>query len=442
MFRSRTERRCSFLWVGLLLATVSGCSSIRSLNGVPAVPAHRVPAELLGRPKSEMQEISMGRLRVDPPAVYQLAPGDILGVYIENVLGNADELPPFEIPDDPSQPPVIGYPAPVRENGTVSLPMVEPIDVAGLTLAQVQALIKKAYTVDNQILQPGKDRIMVALMRRRIYRVLVVREEAGGALGISKRGTGHTVDLPAYENDLMHALNETGGLPGMDAKNEILIYRGVFANAVERDKIVAEINAGQGPCEPKPELPDDPNVVRVPLRFYPDQMPDFSEEDIKLETGDIVMIRSRDEERYYTGGVLGSGEQQLPRDQDLDIMGAIAQAGGQIAATGSGIQALGGNRNGGGGYGGGGGGGNRGGGYGGGIVPATKVIVLRKVDGGGQIPIRIDLNRALVDPGQRILIQPDDVVILRYTWDEELLNAIFSLAQVNFLFNGFSGNGF
>jgi hypothetical protein len=67
---------------------------------------------------------------------------------------------------------------------------------------------------------------------------------------------------------------------------------------------------------------------------------------------------------------------------------------------------------------------------------------MRKVPGGGQIPIRIDLNLAITDSGQRILIQAEDVILLQYTFDEELINALLNLVQFNFLFNGFNGGGF
>src|SRR5262249_21866775 len=58
-----------------------GCQTIKG------IPVHRVPPELLGISKEGMQDISMSRLRQNPPKVYQLGPQDVLGVYIENVLG-------------------------------------------------------------------------------------------------------------------------------------------------------------------------------------------------------------------------------------------------------------------------------------------------------------------------------------------------------------------
>jgi hypothetical protein len=397
-----------------------------------------------------MQEISLSRLRQHPPEPYQLGPDDVLGIFIEGVLDagevrfDATGVPgrnlragiPYEFPEDPTLPPFVGIPVPVREDGQISLPLNVLIDVEGLTIAQVEELIRKAYTIDRRILKEGADTIVVTLQKRRTHRVLVVREEEGATSTLNKdaevikRGAGYTLDLPQGENDLMTALSETGGLPGLDAKNEVLIIRSNGVDGREWDHIVAQIKSTRCPCTCPPLVPDAPNVVRIPLRFFPDNVPKFSEQDVILGDGDIVVIESREREKFYTGGVLGGGEYPIPRDYDLDIMGAIAIAGGPVGSSGAVLSAVG---QGGGGqaFGQGGGGGSKG------PLPPTDALVIRKLCDGSQIPIRIDLKRAIVDPSQRILIQPEDVVILRYKCAEEVVNAAFNLIQFNFLFNNF-----
>src|SRR4029077_42924 len=86
--RDRTLR-CA---LGICLLALTGCQ-------VPAIEASRVPREFLGMPRTEMQEITMTRLLQNPPKVYQLGPGDTLGIYIETVLGKTDEPPPVHFPD-------------------------------------------------------------------------------------------------------------------------------------------------------------------------------------------------------------------------------------------------------------------------------------------------------------------------------------------------------
>lgn len=412
----------------LLLAVCVVAPGMVGCANIQAIPVHRLPPEFRGRPREAMQQISISRLRQDPPVDYKLGPNDVLGIYIENVLGGEGEAPPVHFPEDGDQAPALGFPVPVREDGTLALPYIEPVIVEGMTLAEATDEVKRAY-VRSQILKASATNIMVTLMRRREYRVTVIREEGGGKEGVTKRGTGETIDLPAYENDVLHALNETGGLPGLDAKNEIFILRGDFADGVERDRVMAMINACREPCSCPPELPEHPSIVRIPLRYYPDQLPQFTEEDIILGTGDIVYIPTREREIYYTGGTLQGADHEIPRDYDLDVVGAVSLAGGTVGSPGSGVMALG---NGGGGS----------GGYSsrGNAKPPSELIVLRNLECGGQIPIRVDLNRALTDPSQRLLVQPGDTLILRYTIGEEIFNLAVGLVQFNFLY-GLGGQG-
>lgn len=411
----------------------SGCANMRYGCDLPAVPAHRVPLEVMARPRVDMQQISITRLRQNPPDVYQLGPNDVLGIHIPFVLGKEDEPPVVHFPEQGDQPPALGYPIPIREDGTLAVPLIEPVMVEGLTLAQAQDKIREDYVKAN-ILKEGQEKIVVTLMRRRMYRVSVIREESGNAvaaasgpglaLGSTKRGTGETIDLPAYENDVLHALNLTGGLPGLDAKNEIYILRGTTEDAARRDELLAALKAAKMPCDcPCPE-PPDAHIIRIPLRFYPEELPQFVEKDIILQTGDIIYVPTREREIFYTGGALGGGQHPLPRDYDLDVLGAVAMAGGPLGGTGTGIRGFGSM---------GGGGGGGGGGRNGGLFPPSHLIVLRKLPCGGQIPIAVNLNRALVDPSHRILIQPEDTLVLRYTFQEEILTLFSSMFQVNYL---------
>ena len=69
---------------------------------------------------------------------------------------------------------------------------------------------------------------------------------------------------------------------------------------------------------------DQQQILRIPLRVYPGEPMPFSESDIVLEDGDVVLIESRDADVFFTGGLLGGGRYRLPRDQDLDILQALA----------------------------------------------------------------------------------------------------------------------
>jgi len=426
-------------------AGLPGCTSLSLSCDIPAIPVRKIPKNLLGRPRADMQNLSFTRLRQNPVETYQIGPGDVIllhvpGVYpeiissAEQVMVKSEERVVYQV--DTNAPPAEGVPVIVRADGSVALRSIEPIQASGLTLEQLSEVIRRAY-LDASILKAGNDRVLVNIYARRKFRIMVMREDTGsgatstGGKGVViqtalKKGSGTNVELPAYENDVLHALTETGGLPGLDAANEVMVIRGGFTDGREYDQIVAQILSSRQPCECPPVIPDPPNVLRIPLRFYPENVPQFTEEDIILEEGDVVYVPGRETDKFYTGGILPGGEHLLPRDYDLDVMAAIAVAGGPVGGGGSGLSGIGG-QGGGGGFGGG-GGGTRGG------LPPTNLIVVRKLPCGGQIPIKVDLKKALLDESERILVQPGDTLILRYTLCEEIYNTALGLLQFNYLF--------
>lgn len=417
--RSFAERAPRFVvqaCLSALLIVSTGCTAL--LTPVSGVPARRLPSQFMAKPKNDLVPVDIYRLRQDPPRAYLIDAGDILGVWIQGVLGSEDETLPFQMPDAESDlPPSIGYPVVVREDGSISLPFIPPIMVRGLTIGQVEQAIRKAYTVDYKILLPGKDRIIVTIMKERTYKVIVLRQDGiqGGGMGGGQSGfeiAPQTVDLPAYQNDVLHALSKTGGLPGLDAKNEIKILKGKLVDAQRRDQFVREFY-NRAPCDPclcPPPLPGDPSVVTIPLRLPVGQAPAFGPSDIILADGDIVMIEGREREVYYTGGMLGGGEHPLPRDYDLDVVTAMARSG-YVGGQGGGQN--------------GGNGGMRGmGGMGGGgwQVPPSQLFIIRKTPCGDQVTIDVDLVQAIRDPRSRPLVQAGDILILQPKLEEDLVN--------------------
>lgn len=412
----------------ILAGSMTGCSTLT--QPIDGVPADRLPQEFFAKPKNDLVPVDISLLSLEPPREYLIGAGDILGVYIEGVLPfnppNAPpEPPPVNFPDAESVlPPSIGYPIAVQEDGSLSLPLLEPLDVDGLTLEQVRDAIRDAY-IDNDILRPEKARPIVTVIQERTVDVIVVREDGGGGGGLTvqnvgaqflrggsdRSARGGLVKLKAYQNDILHALVETGGLPGLNAKNEVKILRASKADQRARNQFMEQWRAQQraaalDPCACAPELPEDPTILRIPLRLPPGETPNLTSEQVTLQDGDIVYIESRETEVFYTGGLLPGGEFPLPRDYDLDVLGAMALAG-------TGVYGGGGRQNAGG-----------LGGLGGAVstVPPGRLYILRNTRCNGQVAIEVDLTTAINDPRSRPLIQAGDTLILQYKCEEELLN--------------------
>lgn len=640
MRNSRPNWTSPLRWLcALAVCLSSGCAAFHSVRGIPVAA---VPEEYLGTTRDHQRTIDLSLLRRARQPAYLLDRGDVLGVYVEGELGRIGDPPPVSLPLPADGPPSFGFPMPIRDDGTISLPVAGTIPVRGLTVAQAEQAVLRAYLTPRRLLNPETARVLVSLNRPRMHNVLVIRQEAGNELaassgqgtlnlGMLKRGTGRVVSLPAYQNDVLHALAQTGGLPGLDAENAIYVIRGrhddfppgqsaptqltlplgqnerrrspntiIRAQSAQRPmesdsfadtawpvarRPVAPVGttrraaygsadsdeadysllprAAYGSAEPAsmvpghaprpayaggqdfatapqprtaqvdspvsqagyashaaqvpfaqpvtqarfenpamqarfetpamqaqwsqppaglspqnllptphplpgpnlmplqpgyapqaynsvpapqgyapypapqgyapmpgqgwsgaptealipggdlsggdlavadwPGLPDgnldSRHVVRIPVRLSPGETVDIREEDIILSDGDIVFIESRETEVYYTGGLLGGGQYTLPRDYDLDVLGAIAVAQGSQsgagvggAASSGGTSAL--NQD--------------------VTTSASRIVILRRTPEGGQIPIEVDLYAALKDPNERVIIQPGDYILLRY----------------------------
>lgn len=426
------------LCIAIFACLTSGCASLTNpvLNGIPV---RLLPDDVLCSPTREkMQTIPLSLLGQQKPDDYVLAAGDVIGVFVAGVfpMTQADQplpTPPVYFPSqiDPlgaGLPPSLGYPVTIRHDGSLALPLIEPISLDGLTLEKANERIRAAY-LDKGILQPGRESVLITLMQPRQVRVLVFRQEvggfsAGGRGDISgnnlKQGTGHIVDLRAYENDVVNALAKSGGLPGLDTFAGVFIFRGGQSNPA-----LSSTLPNLQPGNERAALSElDVKTDYIPVRWSSGEPLPFAPEDAILHDGDVVLLEARVQELFYTGGLLPAGEQTLPRDYDLDVVEAVAQIRGTMVNgafggsnfTGRLIQQGIGNPN------------------------PSALTVIRKTANGGQIPISVDLNRALEDSRERILVHPDDVLILQETRGESVARYVNDVFNFNVFFRVFAGS--
>ncbi len=396
------------------LATGTGCSAFRPIDGVPA-PAlgddYRVPV------RSGKATIDLSLLGQSPPADYRLDAGDVLGVYIDGVLGADVEAPPIAGPNAADVRPSVGYPIEVERNGTLTLPKIGTVPVRGLTLDETRGALRNVYGPN---ITP-QARVLITLQKPRSYRVLVMRQEGTRDTGIDqvlgnggtelyRRNLGQAVELPAYQNDVLHALTATGGLPGLDAENAVYVIR--------HDPVGGGRPPGFGPAfgghtptpaavgpygETGPEgTLGGSRVVRIPLKVHPGEPLPFGPQDVLLQGGDVVYIESRAGDFFYTSGLLGGGQYLLPRDYDLDVLGAIAVAQARQSNMFGNTKVVGGrsalNKD--------------------VSVGASKLIILRPQPDGSTLPIEVDLYDAIHNPRERVLIRPGDHLVLQYSRTE------------------------
>jgi protein involved in polysaccharide export with SLBB domain len=399
-----------------------GCAAVTN-PVADGIPVRKVPAELLEPSKANEQTIPLSLLGQPKPPAYRIDSGDVLGVYVEGFLG--ERTPPDPLPihvgplvqarDVHRLSPAAGYPVPVDEDGTVSLPGAGTLSLRGMSLPEARDAVRDFY-VSAKLLKSEHARVIVTMLTPRQYQVVVIRQEASafgvtqeGTLPTSKRGTGHFVDLIAYQNDVLHALAETGGLPGLDAVNEIVIHRGFFRPGADRAAVLAQLESPTPLCGGE--------VVRIPLRRSCGTPAELRLEDVILHTGDVVFLEARNDDLFFTGGLLPPGAYVLPRDRDLDVLEAVSRVRGPFYNGAFGVSNLAGNQ----------------------VQPGlgapspSLVAVIRKTSTGGQVPIVVDLREALLHPEERLIVRPGDILILQEKPGEAMVR-YFSQTFFNFEF--------
>ena len=420
-------RQAWILAAALVCCATSGCAALTN-PVADGIPVRLVPPELLAVSKRGEETIPLSVLGQPEPPTYQLAPGDVLGVYIEGYLGDRTVPTPLHvaphvrIKEQIQLPPAMGYPVPVQEDGTIILPSINPLVVRGMTLAEAREAIRRIY-LDKKLLRPDNERIVVTLLYQRSQHVVVFRQESSisgidpaGTYAVNRRGSGQLVDLPGYENDVLHALAQTGGLPGLDAYDEVIIFRRCFHDAQSQALFLQQWQGTAAAAQALASQMPGPQVLRIPLRTPGGHLPPLRLEDVLLYTGDVVFLEARDREVFYTGGLLPPGVFVMPRDRDLDVIDAVALVRGPLfngAFGGSNLS--------------------------GAIVnpgignPSPSLLsVIRRAPDGREVVIAVDLRQATRDARERLVVRPGDVLILQETPGEALSRY---LTQTFFNFN-------
>jgi protein involved in polysaccharide export with SLBB domain len=428
---------CMLAGLLALLGAFAGCTAV-SNPIADGIPVRLLSPDILGPCKTNYQTLPLNALRQPQPDAYLLDTGDVLGIFIDGFLGEktlpvpVQVAPLIQIPGQNRLAPSAGWPIAVESDGNIGLPGVPKLFVRGMSVGAARDAIRDLY-IRTDLIRKENERIIVTLMQPRQYQVLVFRQEAqaflagqDGPIPISKRNTGQVVDLPAYQNDVLNALARSGGLPELDAYNEIIVCRDANGH---KPKLVEQKQMPDGKVivDPASVCPWAGDTIRIPMRT-PDCAPlPFGPEDVVLHNGDVVFLEARDEEVFYTAGLLPPGKHMLPRDQDLDVIDAICMIRGPLyngAFGGSNLSGT--------------------------LIPSglgvpspSLLVVLRRVPGRGQIPIVVDLRDALRYPQERLVIRPGDVLFLQEKPSEAVVRFITqAFFNFDFYFNVFrSKNG-
>ncbi len=367
---------------GGLLAALAVAAMVAAAGGCQTAnyKATRLPEPLRATAAQPNSSINLARIAGRGSNSSHIGPGDLLNVTIAS--GASDEKP------EPVQ-------ARVAQNGTVLVPLIGPVDVAGLEPVQAEQRVAAAAVERGIYRHPY---VTLSVTAQAVNRVTV--------LGAVAEPGVH--ELPRGSSDLVTALGAAGGL-SEEAGTEVEILHqgtpsyladdtshtrpqpsGQIALASYEQPADSPINplglappplTGQASDRQAPKLLPQPAAGSQTVRIDLAQAGPGDDPNRDLADGDVVMVLPKKERFIHVSGLVRKPDQfEIPRDQNVHVLDAIALAGGMSSPV------------------------------------ADKVLVIRQMDGMPQpAVIEVSVARAKRNGDENLLLAPGDLVTVETT---------------------------
>jgi len=350
---------------GLALALVLGTAGCASR----VYQATELPVEFLAPVTQNVQEIDLSRLPNYAVSSQLIDCGDVLEVTI---VTNFADLHTTTTP------------VRVGENGVANIPLVGPVELAGLELEGAEQAIAAAAVARGVFQRPH---ITVTMKRQRTNKITVV-----GAVE-----EPNVYELPRGSSSLFAALVAAGGL-SEDAGPEVEIRRPVSpggrpGSLEPPGQTLADGSAGYRSVEPHPRY--GAQVRRVNLAQAISGGEDGGG---YLGDGDVVNVMKRAPKPIYVIGLVRQpGEIEMPANQDMYLLDALAKAGDRRMQV------------------------------------ADKVYVIRRIPGRTEpVVIESSVREAKVNGAANVRLAPGDIVSVEETPATVVLEAVRSFIRFGF----------
>lgn len=328
------------------------CLTTLILTGchVSSYRASSLPAELAAPPVVSLDSFQLTHLGPSVARNDTIHPGDKLKVTL--LAGDEDDM-------------ATDWEIMVAEDGSMAVPLVGPLRVAGITPAAAAASLREASIRQGIYMNPA---VSVTFLERKVNQITV-------AGAVNKPGS---YELPAGTSTLAAALVAAGGLS--DAASPIVEIQ----NPARRESST-RLTDGNGATPGVHHASFDnsnylpaPGLVRLNLldvSASPDSTTPTANR--HLYDGAIVTVLKKPERYITMMGLTGNKTMPLPPGRQMRLLDALASAGGIKYS----------------------------------IWIADKVKVIRKVPGSDEtVTIDASIRRAKKDSAENILLAPGDIV--------------------------------
>ena len=282
--------------LAVLTLILSGCQSGLTYR------AAELPAELAAPSTFSGQQFDLSRLGNTGAGSDLIQPRDTLAVRVSS--GNDDDEPKdadFK----------------VAENGTIDIPFIGPVNVAGLTESQAADTIRSSSVQRQIFMRPA---VSVTFSKKYMHQVTV-------AGAVAKPGK---YEIRASASTLATAILAAGGLTEK-ASERITVHSPGGSTSGNRSSGVAQnaiLQAGhdsgsRGSSEASPE--SGPRITQVSL-LSPETSQTASRQN--LPDGTVITVQEQPARYVTVMGLTGNRSIEMPYDRELRLLDALAQAGG------------------------------------------------------------------------------------------------------------------
>jgi polysaccharide export outer membrane protein len=352
MRNDSSTSQCVGTVLTLFLGLAAGCAHT-------TYKATTLPAQYMASPQPAVGDLDLSLFAGPGYGSQQIFPGDTLGM---TVITGADEGAPEE------------WPVRVLDDGSVEIPMVGRMNLAGQDLQSAQQLIRTA-SIDRGVFR--RPSVSLTIADRRTSRISVF-----GA--VNEPGD---YELTAANADLLSALMAAGGL-AEDADTVIEIRHAVSSAPTVAPSIDDAGHFAQASYQGAPTSPQgvaargsDPiqsRVTRIDLVATAQRAKPMP---IRLKDGDVVRVHQKAPTYFHVIGLVNRADRfEIKPNESARVLDAVALAGGLSLSI------------------------------------ADRVLIVRQVDGSDDpITIHVSLREAKKKPEANLLLSGGDVVSVEET---------------------------
>lgn len=338
--------------MGLLVSTIAGCQGANHYYAENSIFGDRLPDGLRVASRTSTKTIDLSRLASGTGSSEIIGVGDLLEVTIAAGLSEDDQSTTA---------------ARVQNDGTISLPDVGTIPVAGIEPQGAESLIR-AETIRQELYR--NPTVTVSVTHQRMNRVRVI-----GAV----KAPG-TYQLSPNSSDVVSAIAAAQGLAD-DAGQHVEVRNPVVAVRSDRPAVAGD--PGQ-PYSNVSSTTSGPGAGAGTMNSYTIDLISAAKAgdgQYIVQDGGVIMVEKSDPAPIYVQGLVKtSGRYEFPIGQDLRLLDAISLANGMSNQL------------------------------------ANKIYVVRQVAGAKDpAVIEISYREAKKSADSNILLSPGDVVTVEQT---------------------------